>query len=414
MAERIDDLRAKILRFVESAAAPVLIEPGEPELPLQAGEYSIDDSPAGLRLHAWGGTRSYSRRILGLAGEKPGRLDLRAARLGLTPVTVQLIDAGHRRNEEIRRKGARDVAREEFRRVLARQLPAWRIEELTTAPDLSRSLSPSYPRALLRQGREQLAAVFASPQALEPDGALTFGLIWFDYLRRRERDAPPVALALFLPGDHLSTAALRCRWLAADRVAIRLFVVDEAGEIEVERADWGNLVTSLARPGDRPASPASPEAELESILRQDLRVLDGGLLTEPVYRQTPAIAGVERGVLDLLAAEIDGRLAVIELKVSADIHLPLQALDYWMRVAWHLEQGDFVRLGYFPGVPLRAAAPQIYLVAPALEFHPTTETLLSYVDPRVPITCLGIGANWRSEVKVISRREWNEHYRASS
>ncbi|MDA2915079.1 hypothetical protein MYX77_14205, partial [Acidobacteriia bacterium AH_259_A11_L15] len=34
----------------------------------------------------------------------------------------------------------------------------------------------------------------------------------------------------------------------------------------------------------------------------------------------------------LAHATRNGNLVVIELKVSADPHLPLQALDYWMRV----------------------------------------------------------------------------------
>jgi hypothetical protein len=30
----------------------------------------------------------------------------------------------------------------------------------------------------------------------------------------------------------------------------------------------------------------------------------------------------------------DGRLAVLELKAGEDIHLILQAVDYWLRVRW--------------------------------------------------------------------------------
>ena len=56
----------------------------------------------------------------------------------------------------------------------------------------------------------------------------------------------------------------------------------------------------------------------------------------------PAFAGVERGILDLLAVDHTGRLAIVELKASADLQLPLQALDYWIRVKWHLDRGEFV------------------------------------------------------------------------
>ena len=86
----------------------------------------------------------------------------------------------------------------------------------------------------------------------------------------------------------------------------------------------------------------------------------------------PAFAGGERGILDLLAVDHAGRLAVVELKASADLHLPLQALDYWIRVKWHLDRGEFGRAGYFPGIELRPEPPRLLLVAPSLEFHPTT------------------------------------------
>ncbi len=52
----------------------------------------------------------------------------------------------------------------------------------------------------------------------------------------------------------------------------------------------------------------------------------------PVYRQVPAFAASDRGMLDLLAVNRDGRLAVVELKADEDLHMVLQGLDYWIRV----------------------------------------------------------------------------------
>ena len=68
-----------------------------------------------------------------------------------------------------------------------------------------------------------------------------------------------------------------------------------------------------------------------------------------MYRQAPAFAGGDRSVMDLLAVDHAGRLVVVEVKASEDLHLPLQALDYWIRVRWHAQQQDFRRCGYFPG-----------------------------------------------------------------
>ena len=81
-----------------------------------------------------------------------------------------------------------------------------------------------------------------------------------------------------------------------------------------------------------------PEAWLESQARAEIETLDATLRREPIYGQVPAFAAGERGVLDLLAVDHTGRLTVVELKASADLHLPLQALDYWVRVKWHLDR----------------------------------------------------------------------------
>jgi hypothetical protein len=88
------------------------------------------------------------------------------------------------------------------------------------------------------------------------------------------------------------------------------------------------------------------------------------LLKEPVYGHVPAFAGGDRGVLDLLAADRSGRLTVLELKASADLHLPMQALDYWIRVKWHLDRGEFLARRHFPGVTLRPDPPRLLLLSP--------------------------------------------------
>ena len=124
---------------------------------------------------------------------------------------------------------------------------------------------------------------------------------------------------------------------------------------------------------------------------------------EPVYGQTPVLAGGERGIIDLLAVDRAGRLAVIELKASADLHLPLQALDYWIHVKWHLDRGEFSPAGYFPGIELRTEPPRLLLVSPSLEFHPATEILLSYFAPAVEVERIGLAVEWRKGLRVMFR-----------
>jgi hypothetical protein len=159
-----------------------------------------------------------------------------------------------------------------------------------------------------------------------------------------------------------------------------------------------------------------PERWLESVLRRDVTAIDAHLDAAHVYTQVPAYAASDRGMLDLLSVDKDGRLAVIELKADDDLHLALQGLDYWVRVRWHHLQtadsasgpsfglGEFQRHGYFAGVRLAEAAPRLYLVAPALRVHPATEVVLRYLSPRVEWELVALGERWREQVKVVWRK----------
>jgi hypothetical protein len=155
-----------------------------------------------------------------------------------------------------------------------------------------------------------------------------------------------------------------------------------------------------------------PERWLENALRRDVSVIDAHLDVAHVYTQVPAFAAADRGMLDLLSVDKDGRLAVIELKADDDLHLALQGLDYWVRVRWHHQQnpdqrsglGEFQRHGYFGGVRLAEGAPRLYLVAPALRVHPATEVVLRYLSPRVEWVLVALDERWRKQVKVVWRK----------
>ena len=172
-------------------------------------------------------------------------------------------------------------------------------------------------------------------------------------------------------------------------------------------------IVRLAEELDRARSPRAdrgaalfrqyPESWLESQARANLEMIDPSLALFPVYGQVPAFAAAERGIMDLLAVDRRGRLAVIELKAVADIHLPLQALDYWIRVRWHLDRGEFHAAGYFPGIELRPEPPRLLLVSPSLEFHPTSETLLSFFARQITVERVGLSMDWRDTVKIVFR-----------
>jgi len=109
-------------------------------------------------------------------------------------------------------------------------------------------------------------------------------------------------------------------------------------------------------------------------------------------------------MIDVLTTTREGRLAVVELKADEDIHLPLQGLDYWARVEWHHGRGEFPRFGYFGEQKLSAERPLLYLVAPALHVHPSTDVLLSYISPDIEWEFAGIDERWREGVKPVFRK----------
>jgi hypothetical protein len=135
---------------------------------------------------------------------------------------------------------------------------------------------------------------------------------------------------------------------------------------------------------------SQPERWLESIVRENVTRIDAALDSRFVYAQVFANGPGEHGILDLLAGTRTGRLAVLELKAAEHIHLPLQAAGYWLRVRRHLEQGDFPRYGYFPGVQLQPSPPLVYLVAPLLRFHPSTDVLRRYLSPELEVVRVGL------------------------
>ncbi len=158
-----------------------------------------------------------------------------------------------------------------------------------------------------------------------------------------------------------------------------------------------------------------PERWLESMLRRSPEAIDAMIEPQPVYAQVPAFSAADRAVLDLLAVRRDGRLVVVEIKADEDLHLALQALDYWVRVRRHHHpvadpagnsnaKSDLERFGYFPGRQLRPEAPLLYLVAPALRIHSATEIVLRYISPEVEWTLIALDERWREKIRIVFRK----------
>jgi hypothetical protein len=481
---------AAIAAFLKASRQPALLEPGDDPITVTPQNFSLTPHGSILTIQCWSATKNLVRRVRGIHSERRGRLELEIERFGALTGTLTLMDLAEPSNRDADRRGARLKYRERFRSSLHRQFPGYRVAELSTEQDLHHTLSPSFPRALLRRGSTGLAAIGASEEALSPSDALSFGLIWLDHLRKRERKLNIGALAIFLPAGSESTTCHRVRYLNGEAAQFLVFAHHANDEAQIDPRDFQNFETRLpvsmrplsgASPAtlqllgrlqaisgverrDRPEGSVSlavrglefarvigdellfgldrkhaagseahfqeaeriaqelsrirnfqaedrgnplftrhPEAWLESQVRTQIERLDAMIYPHPLYGQVPQFAAGERGIIDLLGVDRDGRLAVLELKADQDIHLPLQALDYWMRVKWHLERDEFSQRGYFPGIALSKAVPRLILVAPSLEYHPSNETVIKYFSQEVPVERVGVGLEWRKELRVMFR-----------
>jgi hypothetical protein len=481
------ELRGKIERFIATCREPVLYEPGEESLAITADNFVLESRKETLTLQAWDDRRNLARRVTGIEQETRGKLVLRIERFGKRTGTLSLIDLRAAKNQNVNRRSGRLEFRELFRRFLRRQFPASKIVELTTEADLEHSLSPTYPRALLRQGSSAWAAIGSDSDPFHSDGVLTFGLIWLDYLRQRDPELVIHGLILYLAAGREKTTCLRLLFLDPKVAQYQAFAyTDEGLEDGIDLRDYGNLDTRLepcmrrlpseldsmlapirkmhgvetidrsdgelslrvhglefarttagtvfaglqshrairssnagelsqlaaeltrlrssaAADRQNPLYLRNPEAWIESQVRNQIEEVDARLLPSPIYGQVPAFAATDRGVLDLLAVDRHGRLTVLELKASEDIHLPLQALDYWMRVKWHLDRREFSANGYFPGIELRSDPPRLLLISPALDYHPSNECVLRYISPGIEIERVGLSLEWQWGLKVMFR-----------
>ena len=480
-------LRSVVERFIAAAAQPALLDPGEQPLPLTSQNWSVSDWNGRLILQAWDSHRNLVRKIISLKEQRRDRISLITERFPRTPGEMQIADLAAATGPELRRKSTRIAFRDRFRLILAREFPDWRTQDLSTDPNLEQSLSPAFTRACLRRScgpsSTAIAVLAAPPDAQDPSAILPFGLIWLDYLRRREPTLTIYQLLLYVPLHQEASAAARAAVLDPSRVACHLYVYDDRDCVgEIDLADAGNIKSTLPachrpiapnleKPSSfdlppyvdrieqsdgttslrirglefgrasghqlfcgigrkRPCSEATlaamaneiarlrhPDAEdrqhplysqyhegwLESQVLDNPQIIDASLNRTPIYGQVPVFTGPDRAIVDLLGIDDTGRLAVIEIKVAADLQLPFQALDYWLRVRKHLAAGDFERFGYFPDMTIRRDPPRILLVAPALEFHSTTEMTIEALIPHLDITRIGVAANWREELRVMFR-----------
>jgi hypothetical protein len=185
---------------------------------------------------------------------------------------------------------------------------------------------------------------------------------------------------------------------------------------QTNTVEWENLLKDLREHRSADASDhrnalyiTAAEAWLESLLRKDITKLDPGLIIAPLHAQFRTSHGGRLGVrpIDLLALRRDGRLVVIELKVSEDREHVLQGADYWRRVEAHRRRGHIAAAKLFDDLPISNQPPLVYLVAPTLRVHPSFATLAKLIADDIEIYRFDINENWRSGVQVMRRLRVN-------
>ena len=325
-----------------------------------------------------------------------------------------------------------------FRRTSDRTKPPF-VEQLwlIVSPELLKPLI--YRLALLRSGLRSIIKVFTVDDQLTQQTAVSCpdkDELWKKKLAR----FPPVAAAT--PGELSSLIIAEApdaidvvhsrngetlRYFGLPFTRVRSLLGHERAWFGIDRAHrclldestlnaWQNLLDELRE--HRSASAldhrhafyrAAPEAWLESLVRRDITRLDPGLIIAPLHAQFRTARGAKLGIrpIDLLALRQDGRLVVIELKVSEDREHVLQGADYWRRVEAHRRRGHIAKAKLFGARTISDEPPLVYLVAPTLRVHPAFQTLARCISSDIEVYRFDINEDWRSGVRVMRRERVN-------
>jgi hypothetical protein len=488
----LEDIKEIIELFLLDYPRPLLTEPGQDVVDLAASSYSLAMQHDRLLWHIWNENTNLVRQITALDRAAPGRIELRYQRFGKGPPGKLVVADSRALPGQLDRRTRRTQYIKALRRWLLQLFPLWKVQELTTEPDLARSFSGRYARGWITRGKQAWAVIGSDWQEGDaaPEDILAYGLLWMDWLRQQNLSHVVEGLKIFLPRGASEVTLNRLAWLNPHAGKWELYESGWGTGEEIRQrdpADFGNLKTTLPRylrptpepsmeveaefdaadvkarigPDGRwcwsicglvfaretprgivfglgrnetaldaatapqlrrlvsriaktrranstnthdPLYRAQPERWMQSLVANHLDRIESSLAGGVVYEQVPAVSGTARGLLDLLAVNASGRLAVIELKASEDLQLPLQALDYWMRVEWHHRRNEFAGQGYFPGRELSPEPPLLLLVSPALQFHSACDVILRYISPAVEIVRVGLNEEWRKELQVVFRQ----------
>jgi hypothetical protein len=141
------------------------------------------------------------------------------------------------------------------------------------------------------------------------------------------------------------------------------------------------------------------EAWLESVLRNNISLLDENLILSPIHAQFRA----SNEQIDLLALTKNGRLVIIELKVSLNREHLFQSVDYWQEIEKQRLAGNLQSL--FGELEIANLPTLVYLVAPRTAYHKDFDYLAKTVSDEIEIVRFDINENWRERLQVIEKRQ---------
>ncbi len=148
----------------------------------------------------------------------------------------------------------------------------------------------------------------------------------------------------------------------------------------------------------------APEAWLESILRRNIKLLDGNVILSPIYNQFRS----SNDKIDLLALRCDGRLVIIELKTQPDREMVFQAADYWRKIELQRRRGLLAEANLFGGMEIMDKPALVYLTAPAWSFHRDFEFFAKAVSPEIELWRFELHEHWREAIRVVGRMGTSE------
>src|SRR3990170_5953655 len=181
----IEQIKERIELFLLEQSRPLLTEPGHDVVDLSSSSYSLSTQYDKLLWHVWNENTNLVRQITGIMSAKPGRLELRYQRFGKGPGGTLLLAESRATSDQLDRRTQRTQYVRTLRRWLHQLFPQWKVQELTTEPDLARSFSGRYARALITRGRQAWAVIGNgdSEDPVRSDDILAYGLLWLDWLR---------------------------------------------------------------------------------------------------------------------------------------------------------------------------------------------------------------------------------------